>query len=153
MERYNDDMRTSDETEKFGISQGNMLLTRLITKRSIWITNYVLMGYGTGAVMGVPAHDQRDFEFAKKYGIPIRVVIQPQDGDKFTDENISEAFTDNGIMYASGPFTGLNNLEGLEKVADYMEDKGIGKRKVNYRLRDWLISRQRYWSSNTCCIL
>ena len=97
--------------------------------------------------MGVPAHDQRDFEFAKKYGIPIRVVIQPQDGDKFTDENISEAFTDNGIMYASGPFTGLNNLEGLEKVADYMEDKGIGKRKVNYRLRDWLISSQRYWGA------
>lgn len=148
MERYNDDMRTSDETEKFGIFTGQYAINPINNERvPIWITNYVLMGYGTGAVMGVPAHDQRDFEFAKKYGIPIRVVIQPQDGDKFTDENISEAFTDNGIMYASGPFTGLNNLEGLEKVADYMEDKGIGKRKVNYRLRDWLISRQRYWGA------
>jgi leucyl-tRNA synthetase len=148
MEEYDDDMRTSDETEKFGIFTGQYAINPMNNERvPIWITNYVLMGYGTGAVMGVPAHDQRDFEFAKKYGIPIKVVIQPQNGDKYTDENIGEAFADNGVMYASGPFNGLNNLEGLEKVADYMEEKGIGQRKVNYRLRDWLISRQRYWGA------
>jgi len=148
MAEYTDDMRTSDETEKFGIFTGQYAVNPINNERvPIWITNYVLMEYGTGAVMGVPAHDQRDFEFAKKYGIPIKVVIQPKEGDKFINENIGEAFIDDGIMDASGPFNGLSNIEGLEKVADYIEEMGIGEKKVNYRLRDWLISRQRYWGA------
>ena len=90
--------------------------------------------------MGVPAHDQRDFEFAKKYNLPIRIVIQPE-GQNMKAEDMTEAFAAEGIMENSGEFNGLNNQEALKKIIDYVEDKGIGKRKVNFRLRDWLISR------------
>jgi leucyl-tRNA synthetase len=139
--------RLSNETEKEGIFTGAYAHNPVNGEQvPIWVTNYVLMEYGTGAVMGVPAHDQRDFEFAKKYNLPIRVVIKPP-GVDLTDENIEEPYIEPGIMVNSGPASGLPNAEGMERVADYLEEEGLGQRKVNYRLRDWLISRQRYWGA------
>ncbi|MGQ9476411.1 MAG: leucine--tRNA ligase [Actinomycetota bacterium] len=111
----------------------------------IWTANFVLMEYGTGAVMAVPAHDQRDFEFARKFDLPIRVVIQPP-GKELRSEEMTEAYVDPGTMVNSGPFDGLDSEEGrTRRVPDYLEERGWGRRTVNYRLRDWLISRQRYW--------
>jgi len=96
--------------------------------------------------MCVPAHDQRDFEFAREYGLPIVPVIEPE-GNKLRAEDMTEAYADPGVMANSGQFTGLPSEEGKEKVIEYIEEKGIGKRRVNYRLRDWGISRQRYWGA------
>ncbi len=111
----------------------------------IWTANFVLMEYGTGAVMAVPAHDQRDFEFAKKYSLPLRVVIKPYEGE-LDPETMDAAYEGEGIMINSGLFDGLDSLEGKEsRVPQYLEENGWGHREVNYRLRDWLISRQRYW--------
>ncbi|MCS6949839.1 MAG: leucine--tRNA ligase [bacterium] len=110
----------------------------------IYIADYVLMGYGTGAIMAVPAHDERDFDFAKRYGLPIPVVIAPPG---WNGEPLEQAYTGEGIMVNSGEFSGLPNEEGKRKVAEWMEARGIGQRRVNYRLRDWLISRQRYWGA------
>ncbi len=110
----------------------------------IFIADYVMMTYGTGAIMAVPAHDERDFDFARRYGLPIRVVIAPPDWD---GGELTEAYTGEGVMVNSGPFNGLSNKEGWEKIAEYMEEHGIGKRTVQYKLRDWLISRQRYWGT------
>jgi leucyl-tRNA synthetase len=104
------------------------------------------MEYGTGAVMGVPAHDQRDWEFAKKYGIDIRVVIQNHDNSLAVEE-MTQAFVEPGVMVHSGPFDGTPNLDGIAKVAAYAEEQGFGKKTVTYRLRDWLISRQRAWGA------
>ena len=100
----------------------------------------MLASYGTGAVMGVPAHDERDFIFAKKYDLPIKVVISP-DGSKNLD--LKEAFTGNGIQINSNEFNGLSNNEGKKKIANLIEDKGFGEKTITYHLRDWLISRQR----------
>ncbi len=111
----------------------------------VWIADYVLMEYGTGAIMGVPAHDQRDFEFAKQYGIPIRVVIKPVDRE--LPEELEEAYEGDGVMVNSGPWSGLPNREGIERMAEWLKERGLGEKKVNYRLRDWLISRQRYWGA------
>src|SRR4029450_248363 len=108
----------------------------------IYLANFVLMEYGTRAVMAVPAHDQRDFEFAKKYRLPIRVVIQPKDRLLKADE-LTEAYIGEGVMIASGSFNGLANNQGKEKIAEYLEDRGWGKKAVRYRLRDWGVSRQR----------
>ncbi|MEQ8288447.1 MAG: leucine--tRNA ligase [Gammaproteobacteria bacterium] len=109
----------------------------------LWVANFVLMGYGTGAVMAVPAHDQRDWEFANKYNIPLKPVIYPSDG---SDLDISTAaFTDKGILKNSGQFDGLSSADAFNAIADFVEANQCGKRKVNYRLRDWGISRQRYW--------
>lgn len=133
--------------EKEGFFTGHYAINPVNGERvPIWISTYVLMEYGTGAIMGVPAHDQRDFEFAKKHGIPIRVVIQPP--DKVLDgEKMTEAYTGDGFIVNSGQFSGLSNREGIEKIIAYLEEKGIGKKAVSYRLRDWLISRQRYWGN------
>ncbi len=113
-------------------------------KIPIFAANFVLMEYGTGAVMAVPAHDQRDFEFARQYGLPVKVVIKPKDGDLVAEE-MAEAYEAPGIMVNSGPFNGLDSLEGKKAVIKYLEEKGWGRAKVTYRLRDWGVSRQRYW--------
>lgn len=112
----------------------------------IWVGNYVLMEYGTGAVMGVPAHDQRDFEFARRYGIRIVPVISP-DGGPVAAEAMEAAYEEPGIMINSGPFDGTPSEEGKARVVRWLEERGAGRPKVQYRLRDWLISRQRYWGA------
>lgn len=136
--------RTSDEVEKRGIEIGAYAVNPLSGEKvPILIANYVLMGYGTGAVMGVPAHDERDFAFATKYGLPIRPVIKPEDGDM--TEPMTQAYVGDGVLINSGQFTGLPNREAMLKITQELERMGKGGFKVNYRLRDWLISRQRYW--------
>ncbi|MCD5391116.1 leucine--tRNA ligase, partial [candidate division NPL-UPA2 bacterium] len=112
----------------------------------LWIANYALMEYGTGAVMAVPAHDQRDFEFARKYSLPIKIVIQNPEAPLAVD-SMEAAYIEDGVQINSGQFNGLPNQEAMEKIADYLEEKGLGRRRVAYRLRDWLISRQRYWGA------
>ncbi|MDI6829735.1 MAG: leucine--tRNA ligase [Actinomycetota bacterium] len=138
--------RTAMDTEKDGVFTGAYAVNPVNGEEvPIWTANFVLMEYGTGAVMAVPAHDQRDFEFARKFGLPIRVVIQPPGGG-LRPEEMEEAYVDPGIMVDSGDFDGLDSEEGkLRAVPDLLEERGWGRRAVNYRLRDWLISRQRYW--------
>lgn len=139
--------RTSTEMEKIGITIDRYAINPINNKRiPILIANYVLMDYGTGAVMGVPAHDERDFEFAKKYNLPIHVVIKPKDKN-LDDHSIEQAFTEDGIMINSDKYNGLINKEAHTKIIEDLELKGKGKGTVNYRLRDWLISRQRYWGT------
>jgi leucyl-tRNA synthetase len=147
MKSMNEIARTSTETEKEGLSLGLDVINPFNgDKVQLWIANYVLMEYGTGAVMGVPAHDQRDFEFAKKYGVPIKVVIQNHDHSLVAEEML-QAFVEPGPMVNSGPFDGTPNLDGIAKVARFAGEQGFGKKTVNYRLRDWLISRQRAWGA------
>jgi leucyl-tRNA synthetase len=139
--------RTSAETEKEGIFTGAYAINPINQERiPIWVTNYVLYEYGTGAVMGVPAHDERDYMFAQKYELPIRFVIRPAE-QEIDPEEKQEAYVDDGIMFNSGSFNGLTSAEGRHKIAEYLEEMGAGKVMVNYRLRDWLISRQRYWGA------
>jgi len=139
--------RTSTELEKEGMFIGAYAINPMTGEEvPIWITNYVIMDYGTGAVMGVPAHDSRDFDFAKKYGLPIKVVINPP-GENLSEDTMTNAYDEPGIMTNSPGFDGMANEEAMTGIADYMEEKGIGKRVINYRLRDWLISRQRYWGA------
>jgi leucyl-tRNA synthetase len=138
--------RTSTEAEKEGLFIGRYAINPMNGARiPIYIANYVLMEYGTGAVMGVPAHDSRDFEFAKKYGLPIVPVIKPADAAQ--DFDMEQAYEDDGIMINSGQFNGFGNRDGIERVINYMEENGLGRRKTTYKLRDWLISRQRYWGA------
>ena len=115
-------------------------------KIPIFIANFVLMEYGTGAVMAVPAHDQRDFEFAKEYNLPIKVVIQPE-GERLDPATMTEAYVREGVMANSGPFDGLPSRVGMERVVEWLEERGLGKKAISYRLRDWGISRQRYWGA------
>jgi leucyl-tRNA synthetase len=137
--------RLSTEKEKDGVFIGSYVTNRLNGQKvPIWIADYVLLGYGTGAVMGVPAHDERDFAFAGKYGIPIPVVIAPEG---WQGEELSEAYIEPGTMVNSDQFNGLSSEQGIEVVSDFLEEKGWGERTVRYRLRDWLISRQRYWGA------
>jgi leucyl-tRNA synthetase len=137
--------RTSTEKEKVGVFLGSYVINKLNGEKvPIFIADYVLLSYGTGAVMGVPAHDQRDFEFAKKYGLPIRVVVAPPG---WSGEELEVAYIEDGTMVNSGQFNGMSDAKGFEAICDYMESKGYGKRAVTYRIRDWLISRQRYWGA------
>ena len=137
--------RLSTEKEKTGVFTGAYAVNTLNDERvPILTADYVLLSYGTGMVMGVPAHDQRDFEFAKKYGLPIRVVIAPPDWD---GGELEEAYLEEGTQVNSGEFDGLPSSEGMDKIADHVEALGLGGRAVNYRMRDWLISRQRYWGT------
>ena len=137
--------RLSTEKEKTGVATGAYCVNRLNGERvPILVADYVLQTYGTGVVMGVPAHDQRDFEFAKKYDLPIRVVVAPQDWD---GSELSEAYLDVGTQVNSGRFDGMSSTEGTERIADAIEEAGWGRRTVQYRMRDWLISRQRYWGT------
>lgn len=139
--------RGAEEAEKEGVFTGAYCRNPFTEEKiPIYLGNFVLMEYGTGAVMAVPAHDQRDFEFARKYRLPIRVVIQPADR-RLSEENLSEAYIEAGVMADSGPFSGLSNEEGKEKIANYLEEKEWGKKAVRYRLRDWGVSRQRYWGT------
>jgi leucyl-tRNA synthetase len=139
--------RADAAAEKRGVWTGAYCLHPLTGARvPIWVGNYVLMEYGTGAIMAVPAHDQRDFEFARTYGLPIVVVIQPP-GQELKPETMTAAWEGDGVQVNSGPFTGLPNTEAKQRIADYLEERGLGRRAVNYRLRDWLVSRQRYWGT------
>lgn len=138
--------RTSTVKEKTGVPTGAFAINPVNGEKvPVWIADYALITYGTGAVMAVPAHDERDFEFANKFKLPIRKVIL-QDGTNESDE-LKIAFTEVGTMINSGQFNGLSSDEGIQKVIEYLEQNGFGKRKINYRLRDWLISRQRYWGT------
>jgi leucyl-tRNA synthetase len=140
-------IRESVEVEKKGVFTGAYAINPMTKEKiPIYLADYVLMEYGTGAVMAVPAHDQRDFEFAKKYNLPIRIVIQPPDKE-LNPDTMPIAYVDPGIMANSAQFNGLENTVGKDKIAEYMEAYGIGKRTINYRLRDWCISRQRYWGN------
>jgi len=142
--------RASMEVEKEGMFTGRYVYNP-VNKRKIplWVANYVLAEYGTGAVMAVPAHDQRDFEFAKKYSLPIEVVIQEKgDASIFTEASpFSKAYEGDGVLVNSSQFNSLNNRAAMEKIADWMESIKIGKRATHFKLRDWLISRQRYWGA------
>jgi len=134
-----------DKMEKKGIDTGIRCFNPITGERiPVYAANFVLMEYGTGAVMAVPAHDQRDFEFAKKYDIPINVVINPVDA-VLDPKTMEEAFTDEGVMTESGPFDGLATKDAMKAITAYIEEKWAGERTINYRLRDWGVSRQRYW--------
>ncbi|MGB9615622.1 MAG: class I tRNA ligase family protein, partial [Fervidobacterium sp.] len=137
--------RTSVEAKKEGVFLGRYAINPLTNEKiPIYVANYILYEYGTGAIMAVPAHDQRDFDFAKAYNLPIKQVIKPKDGEWNVQEKPYES---EGIMINSGPFDGLESIKGIEEVTNYIEQKGFGKKSVQYKLRDWLISRQRYWGA------
>ncbi len=140
-------MRTADWTVKEGVFTGRYCLNPVTGEQiPIYVANFVLFEYGTGAIMAVPTHDQRDFEFAKKYGLPLRVVIKPEDAD-LNEEQMEEAYVDEGVLVNSGPFNGMRNLDALDTIAEFLASKGMGYKTVNYRLKDWGISRQRYWGA------
>ncbi|RLC74863.1 MAG: leucine--tRNA ligase, partial [Chloroflexi bacterium] len=137
--------RMSTDKEKTGVFTGAYAVNPVNGERiPIWIADYVMMTYGTGAIMAVPAHDERDFEFAEKFELPIPVVIKPPDWD---GEPLAEAYTGPGPMVNSGPFSGTPGDVAVKKVTEWLEEQGTGKFAVNYRIRDWLISRQRYWGA------
>ncbi len=141
------EQRTSDELEKEGVFTGSYCINPVTGQKiPVYLANFVLMDYGTGAVMAVPTHDQRDFEFARKYGLEMRVVIQP-DGEPLDPRTMERAFEGSGILVNSGPFDGLANEEAKEAIATQLEEKGLGTKSVKYRLRDWGVSRQRYWGT------
>ncbi len=138
--------RQSAERAFTGVFTGAYAVNPVNKERiPIWIADYVLADYGTGAIMAVPAHDQRDFQFAKKYKLPIRMVYQVV-GGPITDGEMTEAIVDGGVMINSGEFNGLpNNKETINRYIDWLESKHLGKARITYKLRDWLVSRQRYW--------
>ena len=145
--RQSDIQREAADKEKTGVFTGGYAVNPAGGERvPVWIADYVLMSYGTGAIMAVPAHDHRDFEFARKYGLEVRPVIQP-DGTELDGEAMESAVVEAGTMINSGPLTGTPTEGAVERVIEYLEDRGTGKGTVGYRLRDWLISRQRYWGS------
>jgi len=134
------DVDRASKTEKTGVFIGAYAVNPVNQERiPIWISDYVLMGYGSGAIMAVPAHDERDYEFAKTFGLEIREVISSRQGVA------QEAFTGDGVMMQSGAFTGLPSQEGRKKIVEWLESQGLGRGTVNYKLRDWVFSRQRYW--------
>jgi leucyl-tRNA synthetase len=140
------DLERTSLMEKEGLFTGAYAINPLSHERvPIWVTNYVLAEYGTGAVMGVPAHDERDFDFAKKYGIPVAQVIAPQ-GTQVT-EPLHAAFTDDGRLMASGDYSGMSSERARRAIAERFAAMGVGGTTVNYRFRDWLVSRQRYWGT------
>ncbi|WP_315373847.1 leucine--tRNA ligase [uncultured Selenomonas sp.] len=140
--------RTSGESEKEGMFTGLYAVNPFNGRKvELWVTNYVLAEYGTGAVMGVPSEDQRDWMFAKKYDLPIIVTLRPKDRELKLEE-MTEAYTDkDGILVNSAEFDGMEMHEALAAIVEKAVKEGFGRRKVNYRLRDWLISRQRYWGA------
>jgi leucyl-tRNA synthetase len=131
--------------EKEGVFTGKYAINPLTKEEiPIYAANYILWGYGTGAIMAVPAHDERDFEFAKKYNLPIKVVVQPKDKEWDLEKS---AYEEEGILVNSGEFSGLESSKAKQEITKYLEEKGLGKKTINYKLRDWNISRQRYWGT------
>lgn len=140
--------RYGKEDEKIGIPTGYYAINPLNEERiPIYVANFVIMEYGTGAIMSVPAHDQRDFDFAKKYNLPIKVVITPFNYSSLSLSELSEAYEGEGLLVDSGIFTGMKSDVAKNEIIKFIEEKGIGKGVVNYKLRDWGISRQRYWGT------
>ena len=141
--------RTGEGAPKEGVFTGAHAVNPYTGEEvPVWIANFVLAEYGTGAVMSVPAHDQRDFEFARKYGLPVKVVIQPAKGERLPSGDVlAEAFTADGVLDASGPFTGLGSADARRRMSAEAEAKGFGKAEVRWHLRDWGFSRQRYWGT------
>ena len=138
--------RTSTEKEKTGVPTGSFAINPVNGEKvPIWIADYVIVTYGTGVVMAVPGHDQRDFEFALQYGLPIKEVISPTGEER--DEPMLEAYEEPGIMINSGKFSGLDSKNGIDRITEELATQKIGGHKINYKLRDWLISRQRYWGA------
>ncbi|HYG67548.1 MAG TPA: leucine--tRNA ligase, partial [Anaeromyxobacteraceae bacterium] len=141
--------RTGEDAPKEGVFTGARAVNPFTGEQvPVWIANFVLAEYGTGAVMSVPAHDQRDFEFARKYGLPIRVVIQPEQGDRIPGgDALERAFTEDGVTEASGDFTGLRSAEARARMSAFAQARGFGQGTVRWHLRDWGFSRQRYWGT------
>ena len=146
MRRQDKAVRTAEDAEKRGLFTGRYAINPFNQQKiPIWVANFVLREYGTGAIMAVPAHDQRDFEFAQKYSLPIRVVVQPLDGQLSVD--LDRAFVEYGRLVQCGPFSGLSSEAAQEKMIQFAQSQGFGERSVSYRLKDWGISRQRYWGT------
>ena len=146
--RQSDIDREATDKEKTGVFTGGYAINPVNEERiPIWIADYVLMTYGTGAIMAVPAHDQRDFEFARKYGQEVRVVIQPPDTEPLDGSTMDASVPASGAMVNSGILTGTPADQAFSAAIQYIEERGVGKAAVNYKLRDWLISRQRYWGA------
>ena len=147
VQHMSDIERTSTTKEKTGEFTGRYCINPLTGKKvPIFISDYVLMDYGTGAIMAVPSHDQRDFDFAKAFDLEIIPVVDPEN-DEIDLNDLKEAFEAEGKLINSGKFDGMNNKEAIVKITDYLQEQGIGKKTINYKLRDWLISRQRYWGT------
>jgi leucyl-tRNA synthetase len=139
--------RLAEEPGKTGVPTGRDAINPFNSERvPIWVASYVLMDYGTGAIMAVPAHDERDFAFARAHGVPVRVVVQPPDAS-LESEEMERPFPDYGTVVDSGPFTGLPSREALRAMTEHAEAQGFGKKAITYKLRDWGISRQRYWGT------
>jgi leucyl-tRNA synthetase len=146
--RQTDIQREASDKEKTGVFTGGYAINPVSGERiPVWIADYVLMTYGTGAIMAVPAHDERDFEFAHTFDLPVKVVIQPMGVSLITPEDMSSAIPASGTMVNSGPLSGTPGDQSFQKALDYVKKMGVGKPFINYRLRDWLISRQRYWGA------
>ena len=140
--------RLTGQIEKEGISTGRQAINPFTGQPvQVWVANFVLADYGTGAIMAVPAHDQRDFEFADKYGLPVRVVIQPESGKPFDNRTLEAASADPGWLVDSGEFSGLSSLEAIDVMTRAAEERGVGRWEIQFRLKDWGISRQRYWGT------
>lgn len=154
VEKYHKDVQMRSEIdraaagEKDGVFTGKYAINPFNGEEvQLWVADYVLAGYGTGAVMAVPGHDSRDFQFAKKYDIPIKIVIHPDEKTELDLATMDDAYTEYGVMVNSDIFNGKKGKQAVEDVTSYAEEKSIGRGKVNYKLRDWSISRQRYWGA------
>ena len=140
--------RDPNDVEKLGVDTGRFVINPYSGEKTpIWIGNFVLMSYGTGAIMAVPAHDQRDFEFCRKYDLPVRPVIRPIDGEIASESEMEEAYSTYGVAENSGPFSGLPSAEAIDTMNAHGKEKGFAKAAITYRLKDWGISRQRYWGT------